>query len=288
MPDVAFPEWNNWVAGFLGYFPIYIQHDRSRFTSSHTQPGVEIHITHEGRANLFANARLMLQEPRQVAILDGAVPHQLITDASLPFERTVICVNLVKLSGWQPDGEVYLSDLYRTWANAGLNIHLTLAEFESVAELSCAMTRELQNKKTDWQLMILAQFTQLTVLLHRSAERGKTSSTAGAKLSDLAVSGARYVQEHLTGDLSLRNVAHILGVSPEHLTRTFQRDFGISFHRYVLLLRIEEAKRLLWSCPTMAITDIAFAVGFNSLSHFSQTFGRLTEQTPSAFRRRKA
>lgn len=289
MNDVAFPEWNNWVADFLAHFPIYVQHDRSRFTSIHKQPGAEIHIVCEGEANLFIGSRVLPQRPGRVAVFGGSTPHQLISDDARPFSRTVVCVDFGKLQPWELDGEPHPFGVYRQWTRSPTQFTLTEAEFGELERVGAALVRELYDKKLGWQHMLQARLVELTTLLQRSAERPGKGAAGGApaKLSDLTVAGARYVQEHLADDLTLTGMAERLGVSPEHLTRTFQRDLRVSFYRYVLLLRVEEAKRLLWGRTDLSVAEVAEAVGFGSLSHFSATFQKLTEQTPSGFRRHK-
>jgi len=290
MGDVAFPEWNNWVAAFLANFPIYIQHDRTRFTPIHKQPGAEIHIVCEGRANLLINSRSVQQRPRQVTIFDGGNPHQLISDDALPFSRIVVCINPAALAAWRPYGEAHPFDAFSTWTRTPAHFVLTEAEFSAVEGVCKALMRELYEKKLNWQHMLLARLTELTTLLQRSAALSRprlASPAADERISDLTLTGARYVQEHLGEDLTLNKMAERLGVSPEHLTRTFKRDFQVSFYRYVMLLRMEEAKRLLWGPSPVTVADVAAAVGFKSLSHFSRTFQSLTGQTPSSFRQHK-
>lgn len=152
-----------------------------------------------------------------------------------------------------------------------------------------ALISELSQKKRDWLYMMMARLLELTTRFGRSAalKGAQKAALPDANLSDLTLAGARYVQEHLGDDLTLGRVARLLAVSPEHPTRTFRRDFRVSFYRYVLLLRMEEAKRLLWGPVEVPIAEVAAAVGFRSLPHFSRTFQRLTGQTSSSFRRHK-
>lgn len=98
MREVASPGWNNRVAELLANFPVYIQHDRTRFTPMHRQPGVKIHIVCEGWVTLFLESRAVPQQPRQVSSFSGATPHQLISDDALPFSRVVVCADLEHLS----------------------------------------------------------------------------------------------------------------------------------------------------------------------------------------------
>lgn len=63
---------------------------------------------------------------------------------------------------------------------------------------------------------------------------------------------------------------------------TSRRDVRCTPHEYVNRLRIAEAKRLLRK--GMFVTEVAFAVGFESLSGFEECFVRKTGVTPRAYR----
>ncbi|RKN74895.1 helix-turn-helix transcriptional regulator [Paenibacillus ginsengarvi] len=85
--------------------------------------------------------------------------------------------------------------------------------------------------------------------------------------------------------ISLQSVAALFHFNPDYLSRLFKREKGLSFHQYLLLQRVRASKRLLRDHPLMPLTDIAYAVGFSSSSHFCQTFKNMNLLTPSEYRR---
>jgi len=60
---------------------------------------------------------------------------------------------------------------------------------------------------------------------------------------------------------------------------------GSSFGRYVLRRRLDECRAALLADPSRPVTDIAFAWGFNSLSHFYQAFHAAFGTAPGDIRR---
>lgn len=86
--------------------------------------------------------------------------------------------------------------------------------------------------------------------------------------------------------LSAATVADRLGVTARHVNRLMEGT-GLSFSRYVLELRLDEARRRLGdaSAQRLRIGDIVYATGFQDLSHFNRAFRRRFGDTPSAFRR---
>src|ERR1700744_1878361 len=78
----------------------------------------------------------------------------------------------------------------------------------------------------------------------------------------------------------------VRGVSQAHFPGSFPAAFGVPPHRYLLTRRIERAKALLRD-GDLAITDIAFEAGWNSLGTFGRTFRDVTGESPGEFRARE-
>jgi AraC family transcriptional regulator len=83
---------------------------------------------------------------------------------------------------------------------------------------------------------------------------------------------------------SLREIAMVAGVSPEHLTREFRRVFRMTVSEYVRRLRLEWTSERL-RLDSDSIAAIAAAAGFADQSHFTRQFRRKFGATPAAFRR---
>jgi len=92
-----------------------------------------------------------------------------------------------------------------------------------------------------------------------------------------------YMHENMAGDISFRDVARHVQMSPYHFARMFKQSTGQSPHNYIVRCRIERAKTLLVEAK-LPISDVAFEVGYKSQSHFTTCFGRLAGVTPAAFR----
>lgn len=99
-------------------------------------------------------------------------------------------------------------------------------------------------------------------------------------------------QEKLFADstLSLPKLAKKLGVSTHHLSQLINERFEQNFFNYLSSVRIEEAKKLLRapSSGNLALSEIAYTVGFNSLSAFSATFKKQSGMSPSQFQKQHA
>jgi AraC-like DNA-binding protein len=96
---------------------------------------------------------------------------------------------------------------------------------------------------------------------------------------------AAAIDRHYARPLSIRALAREAGATPWHFIRAFRATFGTTPHQRLRQRRMTRARELLITTP-MPITEIADAVGFQSLGSFSRTFRAMTGDSPVAYRRR--
>jgi len=96
-------------------------------------------------------------------------------------------------------------------------------------------------------------------------------------------SARKFIHEHSDEELSLSKVGKAASVSRNHLSEKFKQITGVNFVDYVGRVRIEKARRLLQD-GDLRISEIAFAVGFQSLSQFNRVFKKVSGQSPTEFR----
>ena len=92
-----------------------------------------------------------------------------------------------------------------------------------------------------------------------------------------------YIQEHLEHELSLATLAAVAQMSPTHFAHLFKQATGQTPHRYVILCRMEQAKRLLAETD-VPLSEIAYQVGCADQSHFTALFRQHVATTPKAYR----
>src|ERR1039457_4719746 len=92
-----------------------------------------------------------------------------------------------------------------------------------------------------------------------------------------------YIANNKTESLSLAAVAKAAGASMFHFCKVFKKSTGLKFTDYVARVRLEDARTQLLS-PGRRVNEIAYDVGFQSLTQFNRTFKRVFGQSPSEFR----
>ncbi len=93
----------------------------------------------------------------------------------------------------------------------------------------------------------------------------------------------KFIEEHSAEHLSLGKVAKAVGINATHLSEKFKQVTGRKFVDYVARIRFEAAGKLLEDVD-LRISEIAFAVGFQSLSQFNRVFKKLSGKSPSEYR----
>jgi AraC family transcriptional regulator len=93
-----------------------------------------------------------------------------------------------------------------------------------------------------------------------------------------------FLYERYSEPLSLADIAQSAILSRFHFCRTFRDATGVTPGRFLSAIRIYQAKRLLLN-TRMNVTEIAFAVGYNSLGSFSNHFTDSVGIAPGRFRR---
>jgi AraC-like DNA-binding protein/ligand-binding sensor protein len=93
----------------------------------------------------------------------------------------------------------------------------------------------------------------------------------------------KFIEEHHTEDLSLGQVAQAVHTSIFYFCKLFRKATGVPFTEFVSRTRIEKANNLLLN-PNLRISEIAYEVGFQSLTHFNRTFKRIMGLSPTEYR----
>ena len=93
-----------------------------------------------------------------------------------------------------------------------------------------------------------------------------------------------YIEDNLSQDLSLKELAALAGVSVSHIKTTFQESVGMPIHQYVIQRRVDRAGILLRE-GKLPVGRIAAETGFAHQSHLAYHVRRAFGVSPSYFAR---
>jgi AraC-like DNA-binding protein/ligand-binding sensor protein len=123
----------------------------------------------------------------------------------------------------------------------------------------------------------------LQIFAGHLAEVGQRLALQNGKNEPPAVSKARqWIAAHCEDSVSLASAARAVNLSAKHFSDVFRAATGIPFVEYVGRVRVEKAKGLLTN-RQLRVSEIAFEVGFQSLSQFNRTFRRHAGVSPGDY-----
>ncbi len=140
-------------------------------------------------------------------------------------------------------------------------------------------TRAVEPQRYQSMVTLLASFAeQLSHYTEQLAIIDQGSEPA-------AISRAKkYIHENLDRAMPLGDVARIAGLSESHFCRLFKETTDLTLTDYINRCRIEWAKRELLR-PEVRVSEIAYQIGYQSLSQFNRCFARITDTSPTHYRR---
>ncbi|MES2660475.1 MAG: helix-turn-helix domain-containing protein [Verrucomicrobiota bacterium] len=133
------------------------------------------------------------------------------------------------------------------------------------------------------------RYQSMVILLENFAEQlsGHADSLAiieeGSEPAAIA-KARKYIHANLDQPLPLGQVARQAGLSESHFCRLFKDSCGLTLTDYVNRCRIDWAKRELLK-PEARISEIAFLIGYQSLSQFNRSFARIVGVSPTVYRK---
>ena len=139
-------------------------------------------------------------------------------------------------------------------------------------------TKVVSNRQHDSVVKLLSIFAEhLSMLSNQVVVQQKNSEPP------VITRAKEYIHEHQTEELSLGQVAKAVNTSTFYFCKMFKKVTGINFTDYVSRVRIEKSKNLLLN-PNLRVSEIAFEVGFQSLTHFNRVFKKILGQSPTEYR----
>ena len=140
-------------------------------------------------------------------------------------------------------------------------------------------TKVLSPEQYDGFINMLTIFAQHLATIGNSI---KIKESAGEPQT---VKRARqYIEHNFDKRLSLEEAAKAVNTSVRYFCKVFKKSTSMTFVDYLTRLRIEKSKNLLLN-PNKRISEIAYEVGFESLTQFNRSFKKLSGQTPTQYRK---
>ena len=250
----------------------------------HYHPEVELTLITKGGGLRFVGDSVDEFSEGDLCLIGGSLPH---TWASSSKQPRGVCSLVIQFqpSNWG-DSFWRLPEFQEAkemidLAHRGLRIDNSIRD--EIARMMLALPEQPHGS---W-----LRFRELLTILCLLAKSGQHSPLASDTYEPVGRPNAdkrlgnilSYIHANLGPDLTQERTAKAVKLSPPALSRFFKRSLGKTFVGYVNDLKIREACRALIETGH-TIAEVAFASGFNNLSHFNEQFLRHQRRTPSEFR----
>ena len=284
---------NNHVLERLANSQIYKDYERAFGEATGLpltlSPADDWHLSHSGRRHENPFCALLAKQNKACAAC-MQTQHEL-TSTSHDQPRTVTCFADLsetavplrvgeQLIGFLRTGEVLshaptakdYSRVKRRMERLGINMEgedLREAYFQSPV---------FSSKRYESVLQLLQIFAQhLSMVANQVVFQSENAEP-------LNITKARdFINSNHTEDLSLAAVAQSAHMSTFYFCKQFKKATGLSFTEYLSRVRIEKAKEQLLK-PHARVSEVAYEVGFQSLTHFNRVFKKLNGASPTTYR----
>ena len=226
-------------------------------------PFNRLYLVETGGSDLMAGDQRLRMQPGKVYLLPAGLPCSYQCDHDM--NKLFFHFNVFKpdrydiFEGFGQIGELDLDP--RTF-------HILLNAYQSNSFYDAILIRQ-------HLYQLIAEFLQKYSILQ----------TPALTYSHHVISTIRYIQNHLSAQLRVEDLADLLFVSKSYLSRCFRSEVGISLGRYIDEQLIRAAQSAL-SQTDESIASISARLEYCNQFYFSKAFKRITGISPQHYRKR--
>jgi AraC-like DNA-binding protein len=235
-------------------------------------------LEHQGKKHQNPFCAMLAERPATLAVCLQA--HQDIIDHTGLIPHTVTCLG-AKIIGYLRIGQV-LRHMPAKSESTKVSRELARRGVRFTGEIRKAWEKTplIPPEKYNATVRLLTFFAeQLSALANQIVVEQQNAEPP------LVQKAREYINNHKTEALSLADVAKAAGASVFHFCKVFHKATGLTLTDYIARVRLEDARNRLLN-PNLRVSEIAYDVGFQSLTQFNRTFKRVFGQSPSEFRAR--
>ncbi len=258
MKDRALPKMGIW---FVEGDRVKIDSLKGRGVTMHTHHYhnfYEVYYMVEGKGTYFINDQTYDIVSGDIIFVPPNIIHS--TDyGDKEHERILLEFSEHMIPKFLKDRFHDIPNLYRH-PGVAREVYLILREIE----------REYKNPDDFSTHEISCLISHLLTILIRNLSAVKVVHSRDAVISEVVA----FIKENYQSDITLKQLANMHFISPEHLSRTFKKETNFGFNEFISLVRLQKAEQLLREREKRSISEIAYSCGFNDSNYFSDKFKR--------------
>ena len=232
----------------------------------HYHNDYEIYYLVDGFCRYFVNNNSYIVSSGDVIIIPPKVIHNTVYDKS---KRSRILISCPK--SYIPDSvitKIYENPCFRKSPDTESKVKEIFKCIENETLIDDAFSQDAIRNKIGELLLLLAR-------------NCNTGSEVAAK-STLIEQAIDYIKHNYSlNNITLSQTAEHCFVSKEHLSRTFKKETGCGFRKFLNIYRLKKAEAMLKAHPEYKIVDVALRCGFNDSNYFSKVYKQLYKKSPT-------
>ena len=147
-----------------------------------------------------------------------------------------------------------------------------------------AIRAELNNSGEEYPLAVKSLLNLMIITLIREFDYSGAEPQLNKDRLRLIRKVLNYIDSNLAGDLSLKAISGIAGMSPNYFSSFFHSVSGITLWDYINARRVDAAVRMITAKNPPKMLETAVRCGFNNTANFNKAFRKVTGMTPTEYR----
>lgn len=267
------------------YYQTHIQNGQPD-TLFHWHPEVEISYVHKGSARYHIDYDFFNSQAGDIILVRPNGMHSIhpIEKIEEISEIFTFHLDMIGQSHLDQTSLHYLQPLQNGAQKFITRIQPDMAGYADIKNCLQTIFTLAKEEGRHFELLLKSKLHEFIYLLflHRHVHKKITDDIyrKNAKIREVI----DYINQHYHEDLSIEQLALLMGYSKPHFMSLFKQHTGISCMDFIIRVRLNQAKQLLINSH-LTVLEIAEQVGFPNISHFNRQFKKHYQLTPSQYRK---
>ncbi len=253
----------------------HLQDAQGTRTDYHYHEFCKLLLLRSGTGSYSVEGQRYALVPGDVVLIGSRCVHRPEFESGVPYERTIIYISPAFLHRQSVEG-CCLEDCFS--GKGGHVLRLPENRRRKLFQLADRLEQELSGEEYGRVIVSNGLLLRLLVEIGRDLREPETArdvQTQNSRVQDIL----RYLNTHMTEDISVDQLAERFYLSKYHMMRLFRRETGNSIHGYLTDRRLLYARDLI--AQGVSATDACFRSGWNSYSSFTRAYDKRFGTTPT-------